>query len=239
MQAGFVTKVEKNVDQSALVLFGVACGYSAYLWLGALSPMGAPAVVALAAAIAVVAYLLSFRILSAVQPETRKLPVREFRLREVEPLDPEEFESAEFVACDEVHARALLPAPVPAEPEELLLTEQLAAPAAASKHPELLLTESVKPEDVEDLGPDAQPVDSANPIEEQRALLEDQLADVGPDSRIVRLFDAAAMPAPGQLGSRIDRHLEGEPAAAQSVEAAQALQDALAELRRSIPNRRG
>ena len=68
-------------------------------------------------------------------------------------------------------------------------------------------------------------------------LVLDDLADFGPNSRVVRLFDPAAMPRAGQIGAGINRDLQGEPAQIQSAEAAQALQDALAELRRAIPNR--
>lgn len=64
--------------------------------------------------------------------------------------------------------------------------------------------------------------------------LDDILAELGPDSRVVRLFDRKAMPTPGQLKTRIDDHLQhGTPAPVQS-DAAQALSDALAELRRSL-----
>jgi hypothetical protein len=42
------------------------------------------------------------------------------------------------------------------------------------------------------------------------------------------------MPSPEEMISRIDRHLEGGASAAQSADAAEALHQALAELRRSI-----
>lgn len=65
--------------------------------------------------------------------------------------------------------------------------------------------------------------------------LDDILAEVGPDSRIVRLFDPAAMPTAGELKSRIDRHLDGQSTNdSQSADAAQALHEALAQLRRSV-----
>jgi hypothetical protein len=65
-------------------------------------------------------------------------------------------------------------------------------------------------------------------------VLDDVLAELGPDSRVVRLFDPAAMPTPGQLNDRIERHFErgGPPVA--PPDASQALHDALAELRRSL-----
>jgi len=61
-------------------------------------------------------------------------------------------------------------------------------------------------------------------------VLDDVLGKLGEDSRVVRLFDAAAMPTPGQLKARIDRHL-GQ---AQAPDASAALHDALAELRLSL-----
>lgn len=65
-------------------------------------------------------------------------------------------------------------------------------------------------------------------------MLDDILAELGPNSRVVRLFDPVAMPTAGELKSRIDRHLDRETSATQYPDAAQALHDALAELRRSI-----
>jgi hypothetical protein len=65
-------------------------------------------------------------------------------------------------------------------------------------------------------------------------LLDDVLAELGPDSRVVRLFDAAAMPTPGELRARIDRHLSSGRGSAAPPDASQALHEALAELRRSI-----
>ena len=65
-------------------------------------------------------------------------------------------------------------------------------------------------------------------------LLDDILAELGSNSRVVRLFDRAAMPTAGELKSRIDQHLESEVSEARTDDAAQALHDALAELRRSL-----
>jgi hypothetical protein len=64
--------------------------------------------------------------------------------------------------------------------------------------------------------------------------LDDILAALQPDARVVRLFDPAAMPTAGELNERIDDHLRAQPDAAQSRDAAQALHEALAELRRSL-----
>jgi hypothetical protein len=65
-------------------------------------------------------------------------------------------------------------------------------------------------------------------------LLDDILAELGPDSRVVRLFDPSAMPTPGQLKARIDRHLDDNAPPTASPDASQALLDALSELRSSL-----
>lgn len=69
--------------------------------------------------------------------------------------------------------------------------------------------------------------------EEDELVLDDILAALNPDSRVVHLFEPDAMPTPGQLHSRIDRHLEGG-VSAPNQDASQALHDALADLRRSL-----
>jgi len=63
-------------------------------------------------------------------------------------------------------------------------------------------------------------------------VLDDVLARLEDFSRVVRLFDRSAMPTPGELKSRIDRHLE-TPASA-PPDASQALHDALSQLRRTL-----
>lgn len=68
---------------------------------------------------------------------------------------------------------------------------------------------------------------------EEPLVLDDILAEIGPDSRVVRLFDRQAMPTPGELKSRVDDHLRGGSAPA-APDASQALLDALAELRRAL-----
>jgi hypothetical protein len=97
----------------------------------------------------------------------------------------------------------------------------------ASQPDELLLTDIVEPDellltDFDRLRPD-------------ELMLDDILAELGPDSRVVRLFDPNAIPTPGQLNDRIARHIrEGSSPAPAPPDASQALHDALAELRRSL-----
>lgn len=69
--------------------------------------------------------------------------------------------------------------------------------------------------------------------EDRLLVLDDVLAALGPESRVVRLFDRKSMPIPGELQSRIDVHL-GQSASETRSDASRALSDALAELRRSL-----
>jgi len=66
---------------------------------------------------------------------------------------------------------------------------------------------------------------------EDELVLDDILAALKPDSRVVQLFARDETPTAGQLKDRIDRHFDGAPP---HVDASQALNDALAELRRSL-----
>ena len=68
--------------------------------------------------------------------------------------------------------------------------------------------------------------------EEGELLLDDILASLTPDSRVVRLFDPASMPTAGELKANIDRHLRSSPGA--PSDASEALHEALSELRRSL-----
>ena len=65
-------------------------------------------------------------------------------------------------------------------------------------------------------------------------MLDDVLVSLADDSRVVRLFDASAMPTPGQLKAQIDRHLGQTQPATGLQDASAALHQALAELRHSL-----
>ena len=69
---------------------------------------------------------------------------------------------------------------------------------------------------------------------EDELVLDDILAKLGSESRVVRLFDPAQMPTAGELNDRIERRLASSAPLDPSSDATQALHDALAELRRSI-----
>jgi hypothetical protein len=172
MKAETVRRIEKNIQRAASASFGIAVGFAAYNWLSLF--VAQPQLGAETGGAAAIAYLFASRLLNAVRPSARQMPVPVFDVRTIEL----------------------------AEPQELILGEDdVYRPA----------------------------VQAAETLE-----LDDILAEIGPDSRIVRLFDPAAMPTPGQLKSRIDRHLDGAAAQSQSAEAAQALHDALAQLRQSV-----
>jgi hypothetical protein len=105
--------------------------------------------------------------------------------------------------------------PIPLTPEVLLLTHASAVAKSAPTQQQQQQQPQQSPEACE-------------------LLLEDVLAQIGSDSRVVRLFDSAAMPSPGELRARIDRHLDTRRVSAAPPDASEALREALAELRRSI-----
>jgi hypothetical protein len=70
-------------------------------------------------------------------------------------------------------------------------------------------------------------------LDENELVLEDVLAELSDNSRVIRLFDAAAMPSPTELKARIDHHLKGG-APTPSPDASKALHEALFELRKSL-----
>jgi hypothetical protein len=104
------------------------------------------------------------------------------------------------------------PQQIEATPEldELLLTEQA----------ELILT------DADRLQP--------QPTATDELLLVDILNEIGPEARVVRLFDPASTPTPGELNARVRRHLDGESPSAAPTDDSQALYNALTELKRSL-----
>jgi len=95
------------------------------------------------------------------------------------------------------------------------------APAEIADEPsELLLTEA-----------DRVPTEQAGDV----LVLDDVLDAIGSDSRVVRLFDPSAMPTPGQLRSRIDRHIEkGASTSRGAPDASHELHEALAKLRANL-----
>ena len=82
---------------------------------------------------------------------------------------------------------------------------------------------------------DSDRLDRQSPAERSEELvLDDILEQLGPDSRVVRLFDREAMPTAAQLKARIDRHLGTGGRRAPAPDASADLYDALAELRQSL-----
>ena len=108
--------------------------------------------------------------------------------------------------------------------DELLLTD------ADRLYDELLLTEGDRLGD-ELVLTDA---DRLNRPEQEPLVLDDIVEAIGPDSRVVRLFDRRSMPTPGDLVSRIGSHIERPSSAGAAHDASQELADALAELRKAL-----
>ena len=71
------------------------------------------------------------------------------------------------------------------------------------------------------------------PAEDNVLVLDDVLAALGPDSRVIRLFEPEEAPTPGQLKRQIDRHLNSREADA-VPDATHALHEALEDLKRSL-----
>jgi hypothetical protein len=90
--------------------------------------------------------------------------------------------------------------------------------------------------EIEEMPAEEEPLELVDIFEpsEEPLDLHDILAELGSESRVVRLFDRAAMPTPGELKDRIDGRFDEMPDAVRSADAAQALHEALAELRRSL-----
>jgi hypothetical protein len=201
MRAIAISRAEQNVDRAASAIFAGACAYATYVGLGLTYRM--PMLGAAAGVAAVAGYLFTVRALGAVEPEARPTPLSVFDLRTLEGMEPDELLLVEN-----------------RNPGELLLTESERLPDNPFERAERLLLEHYKAAE------EHQPETGEEPL-----LLDDILAELGPDSRVVRLFDPEAMPTPGELQSRIDRHLEPGD---ETPDAGQALHDALADLRRSI-----
>ncbi|HJU77684.1 MAG TPA: hypothetical protein VJ597_07140 [Sphingomicrobium sp.] len=68
----------------------------------------------------------------------------------------------------------------------------------------------------------------------EELVLDDILAKLREGSRVVRLFDPAAMPSPVEFRDRIDGHAKGHRSSSEPQDASEALHAALSELRRSL-----
>ena len=205
MDARLIERIELGVERGASALFAGAIGYAVFAAVGvSASPVQLAAFVGAGAG---ASYLLCARVLGTVGR-----PALQWRLR---PFDAGEIETVadELLLTDADRLNA-----------ELILTD------ADRLNDELVLTETDRIRD-ELLLTDADRLGAAgaDPL-----VLDDILSEIGPESRVVRLFDRKSMPTPGQLKSRIDSHLDRARKPHASEDAAKALSDALAELRRSL-----
>lgn len=205
MNVRLIDRIETNVERGASALFAGAMGFATFVVLRAWVDQSEVAACTVGAV--AVSYLLSSRTLKAIANRKPRLPVPVFDLREFDTS-----EEGELLLTERVR-------------DELLLTD------ADQYYDELILT------DEERLGDELVLTEAdrvGSPASGEPLVLDDILAELGSDSRVVRLFDRKAMPTPGQLKSRIDSHLGQSSAPAGASDASQALADALAELRRSL-----
>lgn len=220
-------RIETGVDRLAATLFAGATAYALYGLLSGL--YSEPLLGVFSAGAAGVAFLLCTRGLRGIAVEERfHLPA--FDVPAIEPLDElvlehiDEFRIAEQQPTDELlltNGDRLDPLGTDHAGELLLTDGDRLQPLESHGLGELLLTAS----------------DRLHPVENAEAdelVLEDILAELGPESRVVRLFDPSAMSTPGQLNARIERHRGEKGAPGAPPDASQALYDALAELRRSL-----
>jgi len=228
MNAGLIDYIETGTEQMAAALFGGAVGFAVYSLLGTALPQ--PQIWAWAGASGLAAFVVCGQVLKNRARRSPAFALSIFNVRDIEDL----------VANDEL----LLTPADQVDPSELLLTEadQVETPVMLLTSEdqldpsELLLTKADqvdRPFDDELILTDADRLVAASP-EAQPLLLDDILTELGPQSRVVRLFDPKAMPTPGQLKSRIDSHLDHAPAPPATSDASEALSAALAELRRSL-----
>jgi hypothetical protein len=209
MDAAQIDRFETNVQLAASAIFAGAASYALYILLRpAFAGLELGALVALGA---MVSFLLCMRALQTFGSARPRFEVPIFDVREIEPSsNPDE--------------------PILADVDRLWNVEPVLTDRAGGD--ELVLAEADR------FDPDELLLTAADrlnaPAHAEPFVLDDILAELGPDSRVVRLFDRKAMPTPGQLKSRIDDHLEQEERRSGMSDASQALSDALAELRRSL-----
>lgn len=70
--------------------------------------------------------------------------------------------------------------------------------------------------------------------EQDELLLDDIVETIGPESRVVRLFQPDGVPTAGELRARIDRHLRSGSPQPPPPDATRALHEALVALRQSL-----
>jgi len=200
--------IEAVVDRGAAALLAAAVAFAC---LSALPPEVVEfRRMMVSAASAALAYWLSARVLRRTVARPPKFEVPHFVLPQLEIADAEE------LVLTDAHR---LQRTIAGLAGELVLTDSDRLHPTHPAMDELLLTDADR---------------LVAPVATEELLLEDILTELGPDSRVVRLFDPAAMPTPGQLNARIERHLHGDRSSGTPEDASKALYDALSELRRSL-----
>ncbi len=224
MQAGSVIRIEKNVERGASVAFALSCSYAGFGWVA----LHGTTFLAGFAALCLFspAYMLCARLLGKIEPEARPLHVPIFHVEDIERDDPRQRLLADFQRIAELER---------AERSPLLLTSRRGKKSVDLDEviePTVTLDDQASPESFGELLL-TDIVDQASEDKDDALLLDQPLKADPPESRVVQLFGAVS-PTPGQLKSRIDRHLERNVVDSENFDASQALHEALAELRRSL-----
>lgn len=213
MDTELVERIEICAERAASAVLGASAGVAAYRLLGGL--VHGPWLAASAAGAAVLLSLACALALGSASPRRDRFSVSSFPLPEIDPTM-----TSEPVLVDADRPQV----------DELILTD-----ADRLDADELVLSDADRLDADELLLSYADRLDAVPlPGSEAPLMLDDILAEIGPDSRVVRLFDRKAMPTPGQLKSRIDHHLARDAGRAGTTDASEALSEALAELRRSL-----
>ena len=202
------------VDFGVAAIFAIALGTALY-WI--FSALGFDTGVELAAICAgVLTFLLTAEVMRRVGPGIQRMPMQAFVPQPIVALEPDELLLTDRAGTEELLLTDRRGA------EELLLTDVHQPQDPIRQAGELLLSQVYRPQSPQ--------VDEL--------LLDDILREIGPESRVVRLFDPSRIPSAGELQANIDRHLSTAARAAPEAESfpddSQALHDALAELKRSL-----
>lgn len=213
MDTKLIEHVETSVERAASALLGVSVGFAAFRLLGGM--VHGPQLAAICAGMGLLLSLACMLALGSMAPRRNRFSVGSFPLAE---FDPAVADEPMFADVDRAHVDVL----VLTSADRVQAGELILSDADRLRADELILLDEDRL------------ASAPSPRSEPPLMLDDILAELGPNSRVVRLFDRKAMPTAGQLKSRIDHHLGQETGRGRMPDASEALSEALAELRRSL-----
>lgn len=212
MDTDLIERIETSAERAASALLGVSAGFAAYRLLG--STVHGFQLAAVCAGAGLLFSIACGFALGSLAPRRDRFSVGSFPLADIDLATDEPI----VADADRAHLDAL----ILTEADRVHADELTLSDADRLRADELILLEEDRF------------VPTPSQRDEPPLMLDDILAELEPGSRVVRLFDRKAMPTPGQLKSRIDRHLGQETGMGKVPDASEALSEALAELRRSL-----